>query len=67
MAGGVTGLAIGFGLSQLVAQVPFDLQPAGPSLTIAFFALMLLVGGVACWAPSRRALALDPVESMRQE
>ena len=66
LTGGVAGLAIGFGLYQLVAQVPFDLRPAGPSLTAAFFGLMLLVGAGACWGPARRALAVDPIETMRE-
>jgi putative ABC transport system permease protein len=67
LAGGSIGIVLGYGLYQLVANIPFDLRPAGPSLAAMFLALMLLVGASACLGPARRALAIDPAETMRQE
>jgi predicted permease len=65
--GSAVGLALGAGLYQLVALVPFDLRPAGPSLLMAFIGLMVLVGGGACLVPARRALWVEPVEALRHE
>jgi predicted permease len=67
LAGGSTGILLGYGLYQLVANIPFDLRPAGPSLAAIFLALMLVVGVSAGLGPARRALAIDPAETMRQE
>ena len=67
VVGGLAGLALGFGLYQLVAGLPFDLEPAGPSLGAVFLGLIVLVGASAGLGPVRRALAVDPAETMRQE
>jgi putative ABC transport system permease protein len=66
--GGSLGLAVGFGITQLLKL----LVPALPvQLTWPFvlFALTLatLVGVVAGIMPARRAAALDPVEALRAE
>jgi ABC-type lipoprotein release transport system permease subunit len=49
-----------------VALVPFDLRPAGPSLLAVVAGLMLFVGAGACLLPTRRALAIQPAEALRQ-
>jgi ABC-type antimicrobial peptide transport system permease subunit len=66
-SGAAIGTAIGAGLYQLVAQLPFDLRPAGPALLSAFVGLMLLVGGGACLVPARRALRVEPIDALRHE
>jgi predicted permease len=64
--GAATGVLIGAGVYELVALVPFDLRPAGPSLLAVVAGLMLFVGAGACLLPTRRALAIQPAEALRQ-
>jgi ABC-type lipoprotein release transport system permease subunit len=52
---------------RLLRQIPFDIQPAGFGLTLTFAALMLVVGLAACVRPARRALAIEPMDALRQE
>jgi putative ABC transport system permease protein len=65
VAGASLGLVLGLGLYRVVETIPFDLQPAGPSLALAFILLIVLAGGVACVIPARRALRTDPLEALR--
>jgi ABC-type lipoprotein release transport system permease subunit len=47
--------------------VLYQVRPADP---LTFAAVALLLSGVAllaCWAPARRAAAIDPMESLRYE
>jgi predicted permease len=65
--GAVGGVLLGLGLYQLVAQLPFDLRPAGPSLAAAFAGLLLVVGAGACLMPARRALSITPIDALKDE
>lgn len=65
IAGSALGLILGFGLYQVVAMIPFDLQPAGPSLATAFIVLMVVAAGGACVVPARRALRVEPLDALR--
>jgi ABC-type antimicrobial peptide transport system permease subunit len=65
IAGSALGLILGFGLYQVVAMIPFDLQPAGPWLATAFIVLIVVAGGGACVVPAQRALRVEPFEALR--
>jgi predicted permease len=65
ITGSALGLFLGLGLYQVVAMMPFDLRPAGPSLVMGFIVLIALAGGGACFVPARRALRVEPVEALR--
>jgi ABC-type antimicrobial peptide transport system permease subunit len=65
--GAVGGVLLGLGLYQLVAQLPFDLRPAGPSLAAAFAGSLLVVGAGACLMPARRALSITPIDALKDE
>jgi hypothetical protein len=67
LVGAVVGIGVGFGLYQLVAMMPYDLRPAGPSLLVAFIGLMLLVGVGACLVPARRAVSIAPTQALREQ
>jgi putative ABC transport system permease protein len=63
----VLGLGASFGLTRLMASMLYEVKATDAN---TFAGIALLLGGVALAAsylPSRRAMALDPVESLRHE
>ncbi len=63
----VLGLGASFGLTRLMESMLYEVKATD---TDTFAGIALLLGGVALAAsylPSRRAMALDPVESLRHE
>jgi putative ABC transport system permease protein len=66
--GGAAGLALGFGLAQLL-HIVFPALPVHTPLVYAALAVALsaVIGLLAGVLPARRASLLDPVESLRAE
>jgi predicted permease len=65
--GALIGLPLAYGLSKLIDSMLFGVQAFGlASLGIALAAL-LCVAAVATYAPSRRAMRIDPMEALRFE
>ena len=67
MVGGVIGLILGVGLSQLGGHiyntvVPFSLWPIVLSFTVAF-----VVGIISGVFPAYKAMKLDPIEALRYQ
>ena len=67
MIGGVIGLGLGVGLSQVCGfffkvAVPFSLWPVVLSFTVAFF-----VGVVSGVFPAYKAMKLDPIDALRYQ
>ena len=65
--GGITGIAIAFGLCFVLAQViqvPFLFDP---KINIIAFLFSAAVGVVFGFAPARRAAKLDPIDALRHE
>ncbi len=63
----MAGLAAAFGLTRLMASMLYEVKATDAD---TFAAIALLLGGVALAAsylPSRRAMALDPVNALRHE
>ena len=54
-------------LSRVVRGLLFGLGPTDPMSFLAAFVLLLLVGALASYVPTRRALAVDPVVALRSE
>jgi putative ABC transport system permease protein len=68
VAGGLLGLATGFGITFLMrAAVPGLPMSTPVEAVIAALAMSLVVGVVSGVAPARRAASLDPVEALRTE
>jgi predicted permease len=63
------GLAIGlvgaYALSSLVESFLFRVEPGDPVVYVATAALLVAIGLLAAWIPSRRAARVDPVIALR--
>jgi putative ABC transport system permease protein len=64
------GLSIGIpaalGVGRLLQSLLFEVAPTDAVTGAAIVALLALVALMACYAPARRAAAVDPVEAMRE-
>ena len=71
MAWTFVGVAIGIagalGLTRLLGNLLYGVQPADPFILSATAALLLLVAFAACYIPARRAMRVDPMVALRYE
>jgi len=68
IAGGViAGLAIALLLSRVLKSFLFGVAPADPVTLLGVGAVFAAVALLACWAPTRRAGKVDPLEALRYE
>jgi putative ABC transport system permease protein len=65
--GVVLGTACAFALSRLLATQLFEVSPRDPLTFVATSVLLAAVALVAAWLPTRRAVSLDPVITLRTE
>jgi putative ABC transport system permease protein len=63
----VTGLAIALLLSRVLKTFLLGVAPTHPLALIAVCAVFAVVAMLACWAPTRRAGKVDPIEALRYE
>jgi putative ABC transport system permease protein len=65
----VMGVAIGtvlaWATTRLLSRMLFNVSPTDPVVLAAVGATLLLVAGLAAFAPARRAARIDPVEVLR--
>jgi putative ABC transport system permease protein len=68
VAGGVvSGIAAALALSRVLRSFLFDVEPTDPATLISVGLLFAGVAMLACWAPARRAVRVDPLEALRYE
>jgi putative ABC transport system permease protein len=68
IAGGViAGMAAALLLSRVLRSFLFEVEPGDPVTLIGVALLFAGVALLACWAPTRRAAKVDPVEALRYE
>lgn len=68
IAGGVlSGLAAALILSRMLRSFLFEVEPTDPFTLIGVGLLFAGVALLACWAPTRRAAKIDPVQALRYE
>jgi putative ABC transport system permease protein len=68
IAGGVAaGLAGALVFSRVLRSFLYEVEPNDPPTLIAVALLFIGVALLACWAPTRRATRVDPLETLRCE
>jgi ABC-type antimicrobial peptide transport system permease subunit len=64
-AGACAGIAAGIAVSRLLTAVVYHATPEDPVVLVATAGTIALVGLSAAWIPARRALAIDPAQTLR--
>ncbi len=68
LAAGITiGFALAFATGKFFGQILYGVSAHDPFTYLCAIALMAMVAFVACWAPARRAIRLDPLKALRME
>jgi predicted permease len=68
LAVGITiGFALAFTAGKFFGQILYGISAHDPLTYLCAMALMAVVAFVACWAPARRAIQLDPLKALRTE
>jgi len=65
--GVLCGLAAAFVTMRLMSSLLFDVSPVDPITYATITACVLATALLACYLPSRRAAAVDPVDALRAE
>ncbi len=61
------GVAAALALSRVLGAFLYDLPPVDPIAYLVTSAGILLVAGLACYLPARRATQIDPLVALRCE
>ncbi len=67
LAGGVAGIGLGVGLSQMIEQLAGIQTLVTPGSVLLAFLVSASVGVAFGYSPARRAASKDPIESLRHE
>lgn len=67
VAGGIAGVAIAFLLVRFLQSLLFEVAPYDPLVFGAVAVVLSVVVISACYAPARRAAALEPMKALRYE
>ena len=65
--GGLLGLAGAFGAARSMKSILFGVSPSDPSNLLLTAGLLLVIAGLACYLPARRAMRVDPMTALRYE
>jgi len=61
------GLAVAFMAMRLMSSLLFNVSPVDPGTYIGMTVIILGIASLACYLPSRRAAAVEPVTALRAE
>lgn len=66
VAGGlVAGLVVGIAASRAIASLLYQVVPTDPVTYATAGLVLVIVGGLACYLPARRAATVDPATTLR--
>ncbi len=65
-AGVAVGIAAALVLTNLIANLLFNVSPRDPVTFVSAFVVMAVVASAACLLPARRATRTDPVRALRE-
>jgi putative ABC transport system permease protein len=67
LAGAAIGLAGALIVARLMSSLLYGVKPSDAPSLLAAFAVLVSVALLACYIPGRRATAVDPMVTLRQE
>jgi putative ABC transport system permease protein len=67
LIGATGGVAAALGLTRVMETLLFSVSRTDPVTFVAVPAALLIVAGLACYLPARRAMKVDPVVALRGE
>src|SRR5205809_5487564 len=67
LLGVAIGLAAAWGLTPLLVSLLFEVNASDPVTFVSISLLLISVGLIACFLPTRRALSVDPMIALRAE
>jgi putative ABC transport system permease protein len=67
LIGLVVGVAGALALNSLLAGLLFEIAATDPLTYVAVAAVLVSAAAVACFAPARRATAIDPIRALRAD
>jgi ABC-type antimicrobial peptide transport system permease subunit len=65
--GAVVGMGAAFAFTRLMSAILFNVSPMDPLTYAGATAAIVLIAWAACYMPSRRASAVNPVQALRAE
>jgi ABC-type antimicrobial peptide transport system permease subunit len=65
--GSLVGLTLALAAGQLIASIVYETQPHDPLVIVSAWIAITLLGLFASWAPTRRAMRVDPMIALRYE
>ena len=65
LIGAGIGLLGAWSVTRLLSKLLYGVAPTDPETLGISLLLLILVAGLACWLPARRAAHIDPVKALR--
>jgi predicted permease len=67
LAGTATGIGIALGVTRLLKNLLYGVQPTDATTFVGVGGLLVIVGIAACLRPAHRAVSIDPMQALRIE
>ncbi|HEY6386227.1 MAG TPA: ABC transporter permease [Candidatus Acidoferrum sp.] len=65
--GSLVGLTLALAARQVISSIVYETQPHDPLVMVSAWIGIALLGLFASWAPTRRAMRVDPLRALRYE